>query len=98
LTVFLAQEGAAVASLGSDELERVLQPLRALPVGDWRWPDYPTRFYAGEGVVAVSCPNQGPENGSQGSFLIGARDRKALVYLDDIVDRSWEYYSPRDRT
>jgi hypothetical protein len=98
LTVFLAREGAAVAWLGSDDLERVLRPLRALPVGDWRWPDYPTRFYAGEGVVAVSSPNRGPESGSQVSLWIGARDRKTLVYLDDIVDRSWQYYSPRDRT
>jgi hypothetical protein len=96
--VLLAPEGASVAWLESSELERVLRPLRALPLGNWRWPAYPTRFYAGEcGVLAVSCPNRGPEGGGQVSLWIGAQDQAALAYLDEFVDRSWEYYSRRDR-
>jgi len=97
-TVLLAGEGASVAWLEAKQLERVLRPLRALPLGDWRWPAYPTRFYAGHrGVLAVSSPNRAPDDGDQVSVWIAAQDPAALAYLDELVDPSWEYYSRRDR-
>jgi hypothetical protein len=87
---------ATAAWLEPDELGRALEPLDPLPYGAWRWPAYPTRFHAGEDVVAVVMPNATEEDETSSSLFVGARTEEAITFLEDVVDDSWEYYSPRD--
>jgi hypothetical protein len=55
-----AEHGASVAWLDRPTLARVLEPLQPLPFGAWRWPGYPSAFYAGDRVVAFVGPNPVP--------------------------------------
>jgi hypothetical protein len=93
---FGGPEGASAAWLSPEAQEELVSRLVPVPLGAWRWPDYPTRFYARDDVVAVVCPNRGPDSTDFVSVTIGARNAEALAFLEDLVDRSWEYYSPRD--
>jgi hypothetical protein len=45
-----ATHGASVAWLDRSALARVVEPLHRLPFGAWRWPSYPTEFYAGDRI------------------------------------------------
>ena len=90
---FGAPEGTAAANLGAAAQEELVSRLVALPLGTWRWPEYPTRFYAREDVVAVVCPN----GTDLVSVTVGAKDAEALAFIEDLVEPSWEYHSPRDR-
>jgi hypothetical protein len=90
-------EGAVVAWLDPATLRAALEPLTELSVAPWRWPAFPTRFYAGEDVIAVACPNRAPDGDDFSSLYIGARSREALNWLTPIADDGWEYFSPRDR-
>jgi len=87
---------ASAAWLEPDELARALEPLDPLPYGAWRWPAYPTRFHGAEDVVAVVMPNATEEDDRSSSLFVGARAEDAITFLEDVVDDSWEYYSPRD--
>jgi hypothetical protein len=93
-----ASHGASVAWLPSERLPDAVGSLEALPHGCWRWPEYPTRFYAGgDGQLAVTSPNRAPDDPSDAyTVFVAARDAAALAYLDDIVDDSWEQFSRRD--
>jgi hypothetical protein len=95
-----ASSGASAAWLEWPLVEQALAPLERLPFGAWRWPAYPTRFYAGERIVAVAGPNpasgETEQSARQASLTIGALDYDALAYLDEIVDDSWEWFSRRD--
>jgi hypothetical protein len=93
---FGASEGAAASWLDPKAQEQLVSRLVAVPLGAWHWPDYPTRFYARDDVVAVICPNRVPESSDFVSVTVGGRNPEALAFLEDLVDRSWEYYSPRD--
>ena len=95
-----ANHGASVAWLDRPTLARVVEPLHRLPFGAWRWPSYPTEFYAGDRVLAVAGPNPGPDEAvataEYVSLSLGAIDGDALEYLDDISQPSWEWFSRRD--
>jgi hypothetical protein len=93
-----ARHGAGIAWLPSSRLPDVLRPLQPLPHGYWRWPDYPTRFYAGDDVqLAVVTPNRtAADPADHDSVFVAARDAAALTYLDGIVDEGWEHFSRRD--
>ena len=93
---FGAPAGASVAWLSPEAREELVSRFVPLPLGAWRWPDYPTRFYARDDVVAVVCPNRVPDSTDFVSVTVGARNGETLAFLEDLVDRSWEYYSPRD--
>ena len=95
-----ANHGASVAWLDRPTLARVVEPLHRLPFGAWRWPSYPTEFYAGDRVLAVAGPNPGPDEAvataEYVSLSLGAIDGDALEYLDDISQPTWEWFSRRD--
>jgi hypothetical protein len=93
---FGASDGASAAWLDPKAHEALVSRFFALPLGAWRWPDYPTRFYARDDVIAIICPNRVPDSDDFVSVTIGARNASGLAFLEDLVDRSWEYYSPRD--
>lgn len=90
--IFAAEHGAAVAATQRDCLEALLRPLERLPLGAWRWPEWPTEFSANDGVAAVSNPN-GP-----GYFdvVIAAREAEALAYLDPLADQCLDHFSRRE--
>ena len=94
-----ANHGASVAWLGPT-LAHVVEPLHRLPFGGWRWPSYPTEFYAGDRALAVAGPNPGPDEpvatAEYVSLSLGAIDGDALEYLDDISQPTWQWFSRRD--
>jgi hypothetical protein len=95
-SVMGAEHGASVAWLHRDGLERVLGPLELLPIGAWRWPSYPTRFYASDDALGIAGPNPAPDTDDYLSVNVAGRDSGAVAFLDDIVDDGWEFYSRRD--
>jgi hypothetical protein len=64
--------------------------LSELPFAPWRWPDYPTRFYARDGVLAVVAPNRTPESGDDVPLYVAAKEEPALRFLEQYVDEAWE--------
>ena len=98
--MWAATEGASAACLTAEELRLAVRPLRPLSLAPWRWPSYPSRFYAGEGVIALAGPNPsvwGTQPPDRYSLFLSARRTEALAYLAPLVGDAWEYYSPRDR-
>jgi hypothetical protein len=95
-----ATHGGSVAWLDRPTLARVVEPLHRLPFGAWRWPSYPSEFYAGDRILAFVGPNPGPDEVSATaeyvSLSLGAIDTDALVYLDCISQPNWEWFSRRD--
>ena len=96
-----AEHGASVAWLDRPTLARVIEPLERLPFGAWRWPAYPTDFYANDDVVAIVAPNPGPvETAASAEYVsltLGALNAEALAYLDEVASPSWEWLSRRER-
>jgi hypothetical protein len=83
--------GASASWVDQETLDRVTAPLKRVPLGDWRWPAYPNRFYTGKGTFAVICPN-GEWRGKPGHTIwVGARTRGPLAYLKGIIGDAWEY-------
>jgi hypothetical protein len=81
---------ASAAWLDPPRLRELLAGLPELPFAPWRWPDYPTRFYAREGVLALVMPNRTPESPDYVSVQIAARDEAALRFLQPYIDDAWE--------
>jgi hypothetical protein len=89
--ISLARYGASASWIDQATLDRVTGPLSRVPLGDWRWPAYPGRFFVGKGAFVFTCPN-GEWQGKQGvSIWVGARTSAPLVYLKEIVDKHWEH-------
>jgi hypothetical protein len=85
--------GASAAWLPASKLRRVCEVLAPVPLGPWRWPSDPTRFYASGGALMFAAPN-GEQDGRLGfSVWVGAKTRDPLSFLTDIVDDAWEYVS-----
>ena len=86
-----APHGASASWGNQDLLDRVTAPLKLVPLGAWRWPSYPHRFWAGGGTFVSACPN-GIVDGELGySIWVGAKAEEPLQYLKVIVDKSWEH-------
>jgi hypothetical protein len=49
--------GASVAWADQATLDRVAEVIRPLPLVSWRWPAYPSGFYAKEGAFMFVSPN-----------------------------------------
>lgn len=96
--IMASTHGASVAWLPAERISDALDALEPFPFGSWRWPDYPTRFYAGsDRQLAVVMPNRVPSDPRDDvSVLIAAQDSPALAYLDSIVDESWDHFSRRE--
>jgi hypothetical protein len=86
-----APYGASAAWADEQALERVVAPLRPLPLPPWHWPAYPSRLWYGGGAFAAAGPN-GEYQGKKGfSIWVGAKTDQPLAYLREIVDEGWEY-------
>jgi hypothetical protein len=89
--IMSAPHGAWASWDNQHRLDRVTAPLQLVPLGPWRWPKYPHRFWAGGGAFVFACPN-GLVDGELGYTIhAGAKAEEPLHYLKAIVDRSWEY-------
>jgi hypothetical protein len=89
---------ATAAWLSPEEVLRVLSPLATLDLPPWHWPAHPARWYAGDDVVAFTCPNVAPGNEANPdlSVWVGALTEQALYFIEPHLSNAWDYYSPRD--
>jgi hypothetical protein len=77
-----------------ESLEEVVQPMREVAFGGWRWPVPGTRIFMGDSVVAEVAPALdarkpwGPVPGHV-SVRVVARRSPALSYLDNIDGLMW---------
>jgi hypothetical protein len=55
--IMTAPYGASASWADQETLDRVTAPLNRVPLGDWSWPAYPSRFHAGKGAFVFACPN-----------------------------------------
>jgi hypothetical protein len=89
--IMAAPYGASAAWADEATLKRVTNALKELPLPPWRWPEFPTRFFYGNGAFVTACPN-GTFEGKQGySIWAGANTEHPLAFLKEIVDEGWEY-------
>jgi hypothetical protein len=88
--IFSAPFGASVAWAGQETLDRVTAPLHPVPLGAWRWPAYPSRFWAGGGAFVFAGPNGPPDGDPAYSIWAGAKSERPLAYLKAVADESWE--------
>jgi hypothetical protein len=64
--------------------------MRRLDLAPWRWPGEPTRFYAGEGLLAISSPNPVRDPGpAVFSAWLRARDESHLRRAEDEFRGNW---------
>ncbi|CAA9507914.1 MAG: hypothetical protein AVDCRST_MAG85-2153 [uncultured Solirubrobacteraceae bacterium] len=84
--------GAAAAWLSARDADHALAPLRELELPPWRWPGYPSRFYAGDDVVAFACPNEGGPSQDEPyrSVWVGGLDEHALSFLAPHLTAAWD--------
>ena len=89
---------AVAAYLSQEATARALAELSELDLPPWHWPGHPGRWYAGDEVVAFTCPNVGPEPEDEPdlSVCVSATSEGALRCLEPHLTDNWEYYSPRD--
>lgn len=103
VAVFEAIWGATFGASAIDrpraDLDRVLEPLRPVPLPAWRWPGPQHRLYCGDGLLAFAGVNAPPNSSEEADSLyevfIGAASLDALAYLDDI-DIKWEHNSRKE--
>jgi hypothetical protein len=89
--IFGAPYGASASWVDQVTLDRVTAPLRLLPLGPWRWPADPGRFWACNGAFVFSCPNGPAPEFPAFSIWVGARSETSLAYLKSIADKGWEH-------
>jgi hypothetical protein len=82
--------GACAFAVTKAQLERVLAPLRPLPMADWHWPTEGHRLYAGEGLLAFA----GPNDGGFWEVWVAATGPEPLAYLADVGGVEWDVKRP----
>lgn len=82
-----APYGASASWCTGDELEAILKYWTPIPYGAWRWPAYPTRFYATDDeALMVVMPNY-----DEYTIACGARKKESLEFMKQFVNKGWEY-------
>lgn len=94
-----ASHGGTVLGLGHKELDEILRgaSLVELPLGPWRWPTDPSRFYASDDLIVITSA-EGPRDDEALTWELsaGARTREAVERLAPFVNDRWDYFSLRD--
>ena len=95
--IFNAPYGASASWLDMATVERLTDALPPLPMGAWRWPEYPARFYGREGAFMFVSPN-GEEDGGDPAYSvwIGAKTQPPLLFLKTLLAETveaglWDY-------
>ena len=83
--IYGAPCGATAAHLESAAVRRLCSRMTRLPLGAWRWPAYPSRFYARKGALAFISPN-----GNECSVYVGAKHPAVLDFMADLIDDAWQ--------
>jgi hypothetical protein len=89
---------ATAAWLDSAGVDNALASLQLLDLPPWQWPSLPARWYAGEDVVAFTCPNraEGDAGDSHWSVWVAGISEDSVSFIEPHLTDAWEYYSPRD--
>jgi len=90
--VMQAPFGASAAWAEESTLNQISVELAPLPLIAWKWPNYPSRFFARNGAFMFASPNDDHEGNKAFSIWIGAKTEQPLAFLKPIVDKNtWEY-------
>jgi hypothetical protein len=88
--IMVAPNGASLGWGNERILERLVNAMPQLPLGDWQWPYSPSRFYGRGGAFMFAAPN-GQYRGESGySIWIGAKSALPLQFLHGVADDTWE--------
>jgi hypothetical protein len=83
--------GASAAWAEDATLNKISLKMTPLPLVPWRWPSYPSRFFARNGAFMFACPNDDNECNKAFSIWVGAKSEQPLAFLKPIVDKmTWE--------
>jgi len=84
--------GASVAWAEESTLNKITVELAPLPIAPWKWPNYPSRFFARNGVFMFVSPNDDNQGNKAFSIWIGSKTEHPLAFLRPIIDtNTWEY-------
>lgn len=83
--------GASASWIEQTTLDRLAAEIPTLPLAPWRWPAFPGRFFARGGAAMFACPNDTIQGNLGFSVWIGAKAAEPLAFLENVVDRDWEY-------
>lgn len=90
--IMQAPFGASAAWAEETTLNKISVELPPLPLVPWRWPSYPSRFFARNGAFMFASPNDDNQGNKAFSIWIGAKSERPLAFLKAIVDeKTWEY-------
>jgi hypothetical protein len=90
--IMQAPFGASAAWAEESTLKKISVELAPLPLIAWRWPSYPSRFFARNGALMFASPNDDNQGNKAFSIWIGAKIEQPLAFLKPIVDKkTWEY-------
>lgn len=90
--IMQAPFGASAAWVEEATLNEISIELPPLPLVPWRWPSYPTRFFARNGAFMFASPNDDNRGNKAFSIWIGAKTECPLAFLKPIVnEKTWEY-------
>ncbi|MCE9530263.1 MAG: hypothetical protein K8T89_03880 [Planctomycetes bacterium] len=89
--IMRAPFAASAAWAEEATLTKICNELAPLPLAPWRWPSYPSRFFARNGAFMFACPNDDNQGNKAFSIWIGAKTEHPLAFLQTIVDKdTWE--------
>ncbi|MEM7347667.1 MAG: hypothetical protein AAF485_25820, partial [Chloroflexota bacterium] len=72
-----------------EKVAEITTCLNEIPLGAWRWPAYPTRFYAKGGAFCYITPNGVWEGTRMYTVMIGARTEHPLIDLKPLANEHW---------
>ncbi len=89
--IMQAPFGAALGWAEPKTLDRLAKTIPPLPLVPWRWPSYPSRFYARKGAFMFAAANNDNQGNKAFSIWIGAKTGEPLAILKEIVDDTWDH-------
>ncbi len=90
--IMQAPFGASAACAEQSTLNEISAELTSLSLAPWRWPSYPSRFFARNGALMFVSPNDDNQGNKAFSIWIGAKSEQPLAFLKPIVDeKTWEF-------
>jgi hypothetical protein len=88
--VMCAPYRASAAGLDAGEFDAVAAAMAPVPLGRWRWPVYPHRFYVREGALMFGGPGGTFGGKRQWEVWVGAKEKMQMSFMRPFVTAGWD--------